>query len=112
MKRIFYSVAVIATVAVAAYGIFLSQQKNSVAAFSDLILSEVETLAGNEAGDKDDDDDGFQTTCTVTYNCTQNGIQNGTISCTGKECSRGSYYDKNTKKEVRYVTCDGHTVTC
>lgn len=71
MKRIFYSVAVIATVAVAAYGVFLSQQKNSVAAFSDLILSEVETLAGNEAGDKDDDDDGFQTTCTVTYNCTQ-----------------------------------------
>ena len=63
MKRIFYSVAVIATVAVAAYGVFLSQQKNSVAAFSDLILSEVETLAGNEAGDKDDDDERWWMKC-------------------------------------------------
>ena len=109
MKKIFYPIAVIATVEVAAYGVFLFQQKNSVTAFSDLILSEVETLAGNEAGDKDDES---KPTCTVTYNCTFGTINTGSISCTGTICSRGLHYSEKKDMVVGYVTCDGITTEC
>lgn len=54
------------------------------------------------------------TTCTVTYTCTDLlGTPNGSVSCTGTSCKRGTETEGVIFKETRkYVECDGKKTYC
>jgi hypothetical protein len=45
---------------------------------------------------------GGGTTCTVTSKCFAGGIETGSVSCSGRTCSRGT----------GWVKCDGNTTYC
>jgi hypothetical protein len=94
-KKIFGGIAIIVIIAFATFHINLNTQNEN---FSLLSLANIEALAeesGSESGG------GYS--CTVTYNCT-----NGSISCTGTRCSRGT----TEKYGIPYVKCDGQITYC
>lgn len=63
---------------------------------ADLTLADIEVLAQSEGGNY---------SCTVTVDC---GYPlSGSVSCTGKECSRGLDWEKGA-----YVECDNKRTYC
>ena len=57
------------------------------------IQQDIEVLTGGEVGEY---------SCSVTSNCFSFGQQTGSVSCTGKNCKRGT----------GWVECDGHRTNC
>ena len=105
-KKSLFGIAILgAIISTNAYILSLGQRP-----IGDVTLANIETLAQNESGSESG---GYS--CTVTTNCydfTMSHIM-GTISCSGKECSRG--IEKTGTfiiHENPYVECDGHRTKC
>ncbi len=96
MKKVFFTgVFALALVAIIGYGINKNQ---NVEQLSDLALQNVEALAQEEGGT------GGGYSCSVTSNCFSilSGQVLGSVSCSGKNCERGT----------GYVKCDGKRTEC
>ena len=78
----------------------------------DITLKDIESFALHENGG-DSESGGDKYSCTVTSNCISlSGVVTGSVSCTGKECSRGVESGGLFGIDVPYVECDGKRTRC
>ncbi len=89
--KIFGGIAILAIAVAGAFNVTLSNQKQDAASM--LALANVEALAQSEG----------TTTCSASSKCFANGVEYGSISCTGKTSCISGY---------EWVSCDGNKSTC
>lgn len=87
------------TIVLVIIGDNVHRMQNKYGTVNHLTLANIEALAQSE----EDGEENYS--CTVTVDC---GLPlGGSISCTGKVCSRGLDWSKGA-----YVECDGHKTYC
>lgn len=102
MRKIFLFIFCFAAILVTISKANLVSKQN----FIRISLSNIEAIANNEGGDSG-------TSCTATYTCVSlSGQSNGSVSCTGQKCSRGTESGGIFGQEKRYVECDGVRTYC
>lgn len=99
-KYIVISVVLLGSVLMTAY----STRTNDYKVVLPLSIADIEALGDPENGN---------TSCTATSNCFDlSGKLVGSVSCTGKVCTRGVEKGGLFGRDVPYVECDGQRTRC
>lgn len=96
MKKHFLLLGVCAIIACSLFFISSSKKMESM----EFLFDSIESLAADESGGP--------YSCTASTTCYNIiGQEDGSVSCSGNVCSRGSDWSGN-----RWVECDGHRTSC